>query len=246
MLSTDHVPIAAELLVHGFACERDSQYSRSPLGDAQLIDPTESEALRAAGTGLVTTVIEELVRQGLLRGDVAPLFGAGGPAIGYRLSEKGQAFQGDRAAIEAHFSPTLRVPSGALDAEAQEAINLLGQEAHRALGAECPLSVIVVCGRVIESVVLATAIREGVLAGTEKTGFNAILNRLGGRGYRFKEPVLQAMALVAAYRNETAHAQISLDSARACLDARFPTMDEAKGVLLLTKGVLERLATRDQ
>jgi hypothetical protein len=127
--------------------------------------------------------------------------------------------------------------------EAQQAIRLLLQEVYRASEAECPLSVTVLCGRTIESVVFATALREGVLQGNEALGFRAILNRLGRRGHRFKEPVLQAMALVATYRNETAHAQsITADDARAHIDTRFPTLDEARGVLLLTKGALERLA----
>jgi DNA-binding PadR family transcriptional regulator len=242
MLTRDQIPVAVELLVHGFRCEQDGELARSPFYDGALVDPTRSEILRQAGTASVTVVLEELVRRGLVGGDVAPVLGAGGPAIGYRLSEKGRDLRGDRHLIEEHFRPRLQVPAGTLDSGAEAAINQLGDEAQRALEAECPLSVIVICGRVIESLVLATALREGVLDGRQPMGFSAILNRLGGRGFRFKEPILQAMALVATYRNETAHAQaITIDDARATLDTKFPTLDEAQGVLLLTKGALERL-----
>jgi hypothetical protein len=94
--------------------------------------------------------------------------------------------------------------------------------------AECFMSAIAMCGRLIETHLNAICISELNLdPDSANLGFNATVNRIKKHGYALRAGLEEQMSLIAQHRNKAVHGSASV-----------ATRDQARGILALTRDVL--------
>ncbi len=124
-------------------------------------------------------------------------------------------------------------PEGIFPSDVTKVVNLTYSEALIDFSNGCLMSAIALCGKVIETVLAAlyTKVTEGD-ADAEKLGADAIANRLRKEGYSFKGTMKDQMGVIKVHRNKAVHGSITI-----------PTVDEARGVLSLTRDVLQKASS---
>lgn len=126
------------------------------------------------------------------------------------------------------------LPESILPEDVTSIINLTYNEIITDYTNACFISAIALCGKVLETVLTALFIKVfNRNPDDEKLGFNAMVNRLKGAGYDFHSATLDQMSVIAAHRNKAIHGSIVI-----------PTQDEARGVISLTKDVLNKTASK--
>ena len=144
----------------------------------ETVDPSTSNALREAGVALVTTHIEQLSMLELVT-DPFPLFGEkGGMWIGYQLTDKGR----QSAASEEELRYAVKELIGGPKGEVSEAVHSLSNECAKArinpdyrdsflktldeigicFDAECYISVMALCGVILEACLREILIRHDI------------------------------------------------------------------------------------
>jgi hypothetical protein len=126
-------------------------------------------------------------------------------------------------------------PTGIFESDVTDSLNLTYSEVIEDYQNGCYISAIVLCGRVVETI-LGALYRKvcGGDADRERLGIDAICNRLQQQGYDFKKDAIRSkMDLIAAQRNKAVHGAIVI-----------PTKEEAMGIPSLTKDVMQKAARR--
>lgn len=214
----------------------------------QTVDPSTSAELRRAGTGLVTTYIEQLSLVGIV-GDPAPLFGAeGGMWIGYRLSDRGR----DLAASETELRRAVAVLTGGPKTEVSEAVALLQIECKEAQLNElyrddflktldeiricfdegCFIAAIGLCGKILEVCLKELLLRHNVQCDPNAmvgTLIKSIRERVPGE---YMDPTLMNVVnIINASRITAVHAKERIP---------IPSRDQAIMVIFATRDVVRR------
>lgn len=81
----------------------------------------------------------------------------------------------------------------------------------------------------------------------QQMNFQPMIRGLRDRGFHFEKGHEKLLDLVWAFRNRAVHpdaAAISHAEASEVLELRFPTKEEAEGVVGLTIGILQRVTAR--
>lgn len=123
-------------------------------------------------------------------------------------------------------------PKGALSDDIVNIVNMTFVEVVKSYQQNCFLAAISLCGKIIETVLWEAYEKEyGERPDSKNLGLNAILNNLNKKGYFLnKDAVKNQMELIGLHRNKAAHGNVIL-----------PTQDEARGVIYLTKDVLQKI-----
>jgi hypothetical protein len=126
-------------------------------------------------------------------------------------------------------------PAGIIEEDVTQAVNLTYDEVMICFENRCYTSSITLCGKIVETILAGLyASVCGGDADEENLGIDAICNRLKKHGYDLKKDALQSMMdVISCQRNKAVHGSIII-----------PTSAEAKGVVLLTKDVMQKAASR--
>jgi len=131
---------------------------------------------------------------------------------------------------ESFDSMAFSFPMSVFPEDITEVINLSYNEALTSYRNQCYLATIVLCGKVIETVLGTLYERTfNKRASDEKLGINAIINQLNRAGFAFSKGIKERMEIIAEHRNTAAHGNISI-----------PTRDEARSVIYLTRDVMAK------
>lgn len=124
------------------------------------------------------------------------------------------------------------LPAGHLPEDVTENVNLTYKEILVCYRYECFLAAIVLCGKIIETIL--SALFESVGGEkADKLGFHSLRSRLKKAGYSFEASLDSQFHVINAHRNKAVHGNIVV-----------PSRDEARGIIYLTKDVMHKAVNK--